>query len=354
MHQNLQDNQDSLKSKEPKTIANHHSNNRWPRQPTDASCRLLEFGSGGNSARPFPQFMARMSDKHQSRQNQEVLTKLQRIKWPVGAYLNHTARAIEFLQQWHKLQARHRRHLPPMTVRCGIILHAIRPWELHHAVMYVINRPYGWQPLALTDTTILQRVIDQECDRLDAEAAALNPRTHWPYLPIVSLVRYGDLATASEDILIHQTNCVSCQAKGLARHMFRVFPYANTYQHRGLHAIPGTVTICGSASHEQWIANMNAQYYPGPPRASGKDDRQHRLQYFEQCLQALTQHINDSCTHPCSVAFPWRIGCGLAKGVWRLYSTLIMRWIGNVRTQDGHPPRVTVYQLHPGPGPLAS
>ena len=175
----------------------------------------------------------------------------------------------------------------------------------------------------------------------------MHPASGSSRLPIVALVKYGDITTSPDDILVHQTNCVSSRPEGLAKYMFHVFPHADTYSQRGPHDTPGTVTICGSATHKRWIANMNAQYYPGPPQQFGKDDRQRRLQYFEQCLQALEIHIREAHVYPCSVAFPWRIGCGLAKGIWRLYSTLIVRWATRVRTRDGHPIQVSVYQLYP-------
>ena len=132
---------------------------------------------------------------------------------------------------------------------------------------------------------------------------------------------------------------------GLAKYLFNKFPYADTYSKRTAPTTPGTVTICGTSAHRIVVANLNAQYYPGPPRAMGMDDRQHRLQYFDRALRHLADHIQRTRTHPCIVAFPWRIGCGRAKGQWRLYSTLIMQWLNSSKTHDGRPIKVTVYQL---------
>ena len=329
-----------------KMIANQADKICWPNPLKTTSRRPPNIPTGTSHTLPRHQFAARTSSKHPQIQEEMVLATLRSLVWPASAHLSHTARAARFRANWTELHARFREHMPPMPTICRIVVDALKPWELHYAVTTIINQPYGWQPLALSHISILRKVIDHECERLDNEAAAMNPR-RMPRLPIVALVKYGDITTAPDDILVHQTNCVSCRPKGLARYMFRVFPYANTYKQRGPHATPGTVIICGTAAHKRWIANMNAQYYPGPPSKHGKDDRQHRLQYFEQCLQALGQHIHDAHAHPCSVAFPWRIGCGLAQGTWRLYSTLIMRWSSRVRTLDGHAPRVSVYQLHP-------
>ena len=97
----------------------------------------------------------------------------------------------------------------------------------------------------------------------------------------------------------------------------------------------------------QHIVNMNVQYFPGQPRSNGTDSRQHRVRYFAQCLRALAQHIGDRHEHPCRVAVPWRIGCGLAMGEWRVYASLIMHWSKTTRTADGRSIQVVVYQLPP-------
>ena len=235
--------------------------------------------------------------------------------------------------------------MPPMPTRCSIIVRSIRPWELYHAVTRVLEWATGWRQLAKTDTRILEGIIAIECDRLDKEAAALQTISTVELLPITRLVKYGDLSLATEDMIIHQTNCVSTRAAGLARYLFQKFPYADTYASRTKPTLPGTATTCGTSAHRKVIVNLNAQYYPGAPRPHTKDSRQNRLQYFDHALSSLAQHIHRTRAHPCSVAFPWRIGCGLAKGQWRLYSTLIMDWIARTRTTDNHPITVTVYQL---------
>ena len=180
---------------------------------------------------------------------------------------------------------------------------------------------------------------------MDQEAAALHPRVNTELLPIAALVKYGDIAMATESIIAHQTNCISTTAAGLARYLFRRFPYADTYSARGPPAKLGTATICGTSAHRKVVANLNAQYYPGPPRENTHDSRQKRLQYFDHALGSLAAHIHKYRSHPCAVALPWRIGCGLARGQWRLYSTMIMDWANRTRTSDGHRITVTIYQL---------
>ena len=94
-------------------------------------------------------------------------------------------------------------------------------------------------------------------------------------------------------------------------------------------------------------ATTGVQYFPGQPRSNGTDSRQHRVRYFAQCLRALALHIGHRHEHPCRVAVPWRIGCGLAMGEWRVYASLIMHWSKTTRTADGRSIQVVVYQLPP-------
>ena len=62
----------------------------------------------------------------------------------------------------------------------------------------------------------------------------------------------------------------------------------------------------------------------------------------------LSDHsIQEHDDHPCDLAFPWRIGCGLAMGDWRVYASLIMHWARATRTRDGRHIKVAVYQLPP-------
>lgn len=59
---------------------------------------------------------------------------------------------------------------------------------------------------------------------------------------------------------------------------------------------------------------MFAQIGPGKGR-NPADSAQQRLQYFRSCLQQLEQDLPADAR----IAFPYKIGCGLAGGNWDLY-----------------------------------
>lgn len=84
------------------------------------------------------------------------------------------------------------------------------------------------------------------------------------------------------------------------------------------------------------VINMCGQIHPGRPRAPGSNDSaRDRERYFGQCLEAIGRLKNVT-----SVAFPHKIGCGLAGGSWRNYEALLRNFAA------AHPQvRVVVYKL---------
>jgi len=132
----------------------------------------------------------------------------------------------------------------------------------------------------------------------------------------------GDLLTITLEhntmcnYICHQTNCTSTYAKGLAKHIFDKFPNANTY-------CPGFIRTLGCISIHGNVINMYAQLYPGKPRS--RDNKTQRLNAFRQCLKQIAE-IDELG----SIAFPHRIGCGLAGGNWAEYKALIDKFAESV------------------------
>jgi O-acetyl-ADP-ribose deacetylase (regulator of RNase III) len=142
----------------------------------------------------------------------------------------------------------------------------------------------------------------------------------------------GDLFEATEDILVHQCNCVTVKSHGLSADLSVAFPYADPYVNRrpvraGVNlAVPddratlGSARVFGSASDNQrLVAALFAQYAPGKPgryyRDHGvRDTAADRFLYFQQSLGALATYMAANGLQ--SVAFPDHIGCGLAGGNW--------------------------------------
>lgn len=130
----------------------------------------------------------------------------------------------------------------------------------------------------------------------------------------------GDLLDATEDLIAHQANCVTHRARGLAHSLFSRFPHSDIYsaaarQRRGTlnGDTPGTVAISGELGNHapRGVAHLFGQRAPG--RAWGGEEWQ-RLAWFRAALEDLGRQPGLT-----SVAFPERIGCGMAGGDWSAY-----------------------------------
>lgn len=132
----------------------------------------------------------------------------------------------------------------------------------------------------------------------------------------------GNLLDAKEKYLLHQCNCVSTNARGIAEQIFYQFPYANTYVDNNRK--PNTIDIKGNGTSQRYIINMYSQYYPGGPQY--QDTTNIRVEWFRQCLDRITQIPQLE-----SIAMPYNIGCGLARGDWSTYYSIICQFADKVR-----------------------
>ena len=99
------------------------------------------------------------------------------------------------------------------------------------------------------------------------------------------LVKDGDLLQADDDMIIHQTNCVSASAKGLAKDIFMRFPHADTYQTRGKLSKPVTINVHGRrGSARRMVTNPCVQHWSGLSRKEGKDDTHEWEDCFCRCM----------------------------------------------------------------------
>jgi O-acetyl-ADP-ribose deacetylase (regulator of RNase III) len=184
----------------------------------------------------------------------------------------------------------------------------------------------------------------------------------------------GNLLDATEQYIAHQCNCTSTTAKGLAATLFRRYPYADIYRERrpqasshifsknatldpkvnatdspytkrtpqnGTHDTPGTMVVCGNGTpDERWIIHMMAQIGPGKPSSGARrkgDSAKDREQYFAACLHAVKEQLGPQLT---SIAFPSRIGCGMAGGNWAVYERMLEEWAASLLSV-----RVVLYEL---------
>lgn len=136
---------------------------------------------------------------------------------------------------------------------------------------------------------------------------------------MIHIVR-GDIFDAKEKYICHQTNCVTNKAAHLAHDMFKKFPYADIYTNRLSPDTPGNIFIKGNGTSERYVINMLGQYYPGISKYpnSNIDGIKAREKYFHQCLLRIAKISNIE-----SIAFPFRVGCGIAGGNWDHYLVII-------------------------------
>jgi O-acetyl-ADP-ribose deacetylase (regulator of RNase III) len=128
----------------------------------------------------------------------------------------------------------------------------------------------------------------------------------------VTFVR-GSILDATEEYICHQCNCTSRGASGLAKAVFRRFPWANVYN-LDRTGMLGKIIVSESPNDDgPSVVHMMAQYRP--LRAKDKDrGAMCREGLFVQCLNEVA--AIEGIT---SAAFPKGIGCGLAGGNWDNY-----------------------------------
>ena len=127
----------------------------------------------------------------------------------------------------------------------------------------------------------------------------------------------GDLLEVDEQIIVHQCNCVTSKSKGLATDVFEKYPYSNVYTI--FPRVPGEVLITYPEEKGPIVAAFLAQYYPGRSRPG--DSRTERLKWFRECIRSLTIFMKERGIN--RVAFPFKIGCGLAGGIWEDYLRIL-------------------------------
>lgn len=119
----------------------------------------------------------------------------------------------------------------------------------------------------------------------------------------------------------HQCNCVSKEARGIAKAIFAKWPETNVYARRKEPSIMGTIELHQSAK----VINAFAQRYPGGTDST-VDSPDRRLDAFANCLRSTEIELHRIAGfNPIELAFPFGIGCGLAKGNWLSYMTLLIQ-----------------------------
>lgn len=103
--------------------------------------------------------------------------------------------------------------------------------------------------------------------------------------------------------------------------MFEKFPEANVYEQRAQHR--RYVDQPGCISKHGRVINLFGQWYPGKAN-DGNDSAEKCFEWFKQGLGAVGRTLPQD--RELNVAFPERIGCGLAGGDWGRYREELLRW----------------------------
>lgn len=137
----------------------------------------------------------------------------------------------------------------------------------------------------------------------------------------VNVIEGGNILDAEEIVIIHQCNCITRNAHGLAKAIFNKWPQSDCYSGRMIQNLPGTINpkLCG----DKIIVNMFSQYYPGNA-IKDVDTPKLRLIWFENCLLLVLELLVKYKIN--RVAMPYLIGCGLAGGNWNDYFKIIKKW----------------------------
>lgn len=152
----------------------------------------------------------------------------------------------------------------------------------------------------------------------------------------------GDILVCRDNMIVHQLNCASFgPAGGVAKAIFEKYPYANVYTRRGvLRRFDNPAHVYIDYDHRPIdpsnpgpiVVGLLSQVFPGYPqklsKSGGLDDTEgRRVEYFKECLRVLAANIKQGLIlgfgKGNTVAFPWKIGCGLAGGDWEVYLGLV-------------------------------
>lgn len=132
-------------------------------------------------------------------------------------------------------------------------------------------------------------------------------------------VTYNNLLCSKEQYIAHQCNATSTYGKGLSKQIFSKYPYADIYSIRKKEGFdePANIIVKNDPNGQNVsVINMIAQRFPGRPKSG--DTSKMRVQWFAECLSQIENIDNIQ-----SIAFPYQIGCGLARGDWKTYKKMI-------------------------------
>ena len=151
----------------------------------------------------------------------------------------------------------------------------------------------------------------------------------------------GNILNYDCDLIVQQCNCLTIHSHGLSLDISMEFPGVNFYSSRRQvgrrnlaipedRDIPGTCKILNNvcAIFGQWRpGKLYSRYWSNYPESDPSETKTSREEWFISGLidleNKLKQFNKTETNKYHTMAFPYRIGCGLAGGDWNRYYKMI-------------------------------
>lgn len=132
----------------------------------------------------------------------------------------------------------------------------------------------------------------------------------------------GDLLESDCDIIVQQLNCIGKKGFGLSKSISDKYKYANVYSKRTSPDVPGLISISRPPNNRSGpiVIGIFGQYSYGKRKTFMPESEEMREEWF---LMGLTSILNTYNDKSYKIGFPYKIGCGLAKGNWNNYLGMI-------------------------------
>ena len=149
---------------------------------------------------------------------------------------------------------------------------------------------------------------------------------------VLQMIHYvnGDLVEDGRyTVFCHQTNCFGTMGAGIAKQIARKYPEVKDMDRRlfrllGADELFGTIRIV-KCNDGRCCVNMYAQYGYGRGVNTAYTD----YAKLQACLNSLEEFLSN-LPDETPVAFPYKIGCGLAGGDWTIVSEMLEKFAERV------------------------
>jgi len=143
----------------------------------------------------------------------------------------------------------------------------------------------------------------------------------------------GDITETECKYIAQQCNCNTVKSHGLSKTLADKWPWADVYSKRVAigsrnatiaPSIPGTIDLVSNEDKTKFVICLYAQWAPGKPGDYARyypktysDTSENRIMWFKECIARIDELKLDE------IAMPYKIGCGLAGGNWKIYEKIL-------------------------------